>query len=501
MRVSSELPTGMSLPTHPPAPPVPPPPIARQPGPIWGFSSGPGVIVSYDEKDSAKIEAHFSNRLKKQKDWKMRLVVLCGTSRHVLNTREMLVVIDSNLAVELQRSADPPHQDPGFELPFLSPSCPDGTLPNNAGLAHEPPPRENYHQRAPKKGKSPNPIPLSLMTVNCGHNNRIMDEDGAPLDDFLVAMKRMRHQAAVGLQDIQIEHTSAKWKIFVSAMLDQGWACSRVLGPNAVCMFFSVELLPSVEMYEGDPKINVAGITIRSKDQSRTKILTVYVPYSNNKIEDVKRTVMALCEASRLNKEKNSLIIIGDLNERYHRNVFVKYPLTRSGLTRMATPPTSQRGAGTAQAIWTTHPHGILDILVHTDMRMLSDAHNPLAASFMIHMYETPLRPFKAARSMRSAINRKELGALMEEAVDYLDLLRIIYANTEAPPQHTAKTRKKSTGQNSHKSANGETAEKDLCANPAAKDKKKEVVALCGTSPPKRHQARVVFHKALRYWR
>ena len=158
MRVSSEIPTGMSLPTHPPAPPVPPPPIARQPGPIWGFSSGPGVIVLYDEKDSAKIEAHYSNRLKKQKDWKMRLVVLCGTSRHVLNTREMLVVIDSNLAVELQRSADPPHQDPGFELPFLSPSCPDGTLPNNAGLAHEPPPRENYHQRAPKKGKSPNPM-------------------------------------------------------------------------------------------------------------------------------------------------------------------------------------------------------------------------------------------------------------------------------------------------------------------------------------------------------
>ena len=67
-------------------------------------------------------------------------------------------------------------------------------------------------------------------------------------------------------------------------------------------------------------------------------------------------------------------------------------------------------------------------------MRMLSDAHNPLAASFMIHMYETPLRPFKAASSMRSAINRKELGALMEEAVDYLDLLRIIHANTEAPP-------------------------------------------------------------------
>ena len=26
-------------------------------------------------------------------------------------------------------------------------------------------------------------------------------------------------------------------------------------------------------------------------------------------------------------------------------------------------------------------------------------------------------------------------------------------------------------------------------------------MALCGTSPPKRHQARVVFHKALRYWR
>ena len=282
---------------------------------------------------------------------------------------------------------------------------------------------------------------LGIMTLNCGHHNRIMDPDGKPYGYLIYALGTVQGPAVVALQDLKLSHSSPKWKVFRAALLLLGWQCPRLNGPSGVTLIYSSTIHHAVEIIHWGVNLDVAGLRVRSQNDQKSLILTTYIPHSRQRREAVTATIRALTAVDH--GPHDQIVIMGDFNEEQHPKRFISVPLTAHRLKRVPTPPTSQRGNGSAQAIWTNVPLCVVDVEVHSDMQELSDAHNPLMATLLISHLSDRETPFRASSMMRTILNPQLLGAEMEKAETYEELLDIIHLNTVQKTKNEDRKKKK----------------------------------------------------------
>ena len=114
-------------------------------------------------------------------------------------------------------------------------------------IQQQPPTRPSPSHTPRTKHPPLPPMRVGLMTLNPGHHNRIMDENGVPLPAFLYALSTVKHPAVVSLDDLSLTHSDQKWKTFLHELSKIGWDCPRLCGPEGVALLHSSTLANVVQ--------------------------------------------------------------------------------------------------------------------------------------------------------------------------------------------------------------------------------------------------------------
>ena len=85
---------------------------------------------------------------------------------------------------------------------------------------------------------------------------------------------------------------------------------------------------------------------------------------------------------------------------------------------------------GKAQGIWSTHPEKVVDVTVLVEYDELSNHHRPVVCYIPSSDWGPRIRPLNLHSEMRFVPKDSDIGALMEEAENFEQLMEIIVANT-----------------------------------------------------------------------
>ena len=158
----------------------------------------------------------------------------------------------------------------------------------------------------------------------------------------------------------------------------------------------------------------------------------VYFPFGRQNADQITPTIDAIKVSTSI--PENFVIVCGDFNaERHHKKKY-SAQLTSASLKKVQTPitgkpyPTGNGGptGGKAQGIWATHPERILNVTVLDTYDALSNHHRPVVFEVEASHSETPKKNLNLHAEMRFVQPNSDIGAYMEEAKSFEDLMDII---------------------------------------------------------------------------
>ena len=331
-----------------------------------------------------------------------------------------------------------------------------------------------------------------VTTLNVGSHKKLMWDDSAPKPAFVAFLSsRQRQRSVVTLQEVHLLHTDPRWIQFVKNMkLHVPWMKFALLaGPEGTALIYSHDMTDA-SVKNVDPTQNTVCIQLRGDNVhdagARICIWGVYFPFGKQKASLKDPTVAHIKECSMM--EGNQCLVVGDFNgERWHKKNYSE-KLIAARLKRVNTgvtgkpwkkadgeSPDDTKG-GKAQGIWSTHPEKVVDVTVLVEYDELSNHHRPVVCYIPSSDWGPRIRPLNLHSEMRFVPKDSDIGALMEEAENFEQLMEIIVANTglKGTVRERNKQRKKKDVEKKQSHAQSQKRMERVRKSMAARVKKQE---------------------------